>query len=204
MIGKLSMIQAQSIKIKHGPNKGFSLLEMLMVVAVIGVLAMCAVPIAEISYIGMQETLLENNLDTIRQAIELYRKDAIKAAREETRFDPDQFYNTSPSEFYPEKLEDLASPPESVEIKDKDGVFLCSFRPKPYLSAVPADPFVGRACWKIHFASSSSELEVGTFSSGVTEAPTENCKGVFSVSCVGGNLRRGFETAIDGTKYEDW
>ncbi|MDD3146808.1 MAG: type II secretion system protein, partial [Candidatus Riflebacteria bacterium] len=57
------------------PASGFSLFEMLLVVALIGVITAATMPVAELMFIKSKEAELESNLAAIRQAISLYKRD---------------------------------------------------------------------------------------------------------------------------------
>ncbi|KAF1083195.1 MAG: hypothetical protein GQF41_0962 [Candidatus Rifleibacterium amylolyticum] len=187
-----------------GKRKGFSLFEMLIVVAIMGVIALAAVPVAEISYIKTQETLLENNLATIREAILLWNRDCrnVVAAN-------GFLFKVSESQMLPPTLEAMVNPSPPYVIDDRDGNPVVSFYPRPYLNAMPADPFIGAAEWVVHYASApktGTEFSVGTYAAGITSSLDSTTHvGVFDVSCNPDPARRrGFVTAIDGTKYEDW
>lgn len=183
-----------------GNRKGFSLFEMLIVVAIMGVIAIAAVPIAEISYVKTQETLLENSLEEIRTAIALWKRDCRNVVV--AQGDYNSLYNVHDSQLYPPTLEALVNPAAAYPIVATDGITLvANFSPRPYLQAIPQDPFVGAPKWKVYFASGTA----GLYEDGVTTPPAD-ASGVFDISCVDntGNQRRGFVTAIDGTKYEDW
>lgn len=182
-------------------KRGFSLFEMLIVVAIMGIVAVAAVPVAEITYIKTQETLLEKNLEDIRTAISLWKRDCRNVVV--AIGDYNSLYNINDSQLYPPSLEALVKPGEVYPIVASDGVtHIADFRPQPYLQTIPQDPFVGAAKWVVHYASGTT----GIYSGGITKPDDVNASGVLDVSCVDNtdNQRRGFVTAIDGTKYEDW
>ena len=56
-------------------KKGFSLMEMLIVIAILAIIASASVPIAEISYSSTKEEELLNSLESMREAIKLWRRD---------------------------------------------------------------------------------------------------------------------------------
>ena len=164
-----------------------------------GIVAIAAVPVAEITYVKNQETLLEKNLEDIRTAISLWKRDCRNVVV--SIGDYNSLYNIHDSQLYPPTLEALVNPAGAYPIIASDGItHIADFKPRPYLQAIPQDPFIGAAEWVIHFASGTT----GTYNSGVTTPPA-NASGVFDISCVSDPVkRRGFVTAIDGTKYEDW
>ncbi|PKL45133.1 MAG: hypothetical protein CVV41_03310 [Candidatus Riflebacteria bacterium HGW-Riflebacteria-1] len=184
-----------------GKRSGFSLFEMLIVVAIMGVIAIAAVPVAEITYIKTQETQLENSQDAIRQAIMLWKRDCrnVLAA---TSGGYAMLFTVPDSQLHPPSLEALVKPSAvGYPVLDRDGGLAATFYPKPYLNTIPADPFVGAAEWVVHSASGTA---VGTYAAGITALPL-NHVGVLDISCVTeAARRRGFVTAIDGTKYQDW
>ncbi len=185
-------------------KQGFSLFEMLIVVAIMGVIALAAVPVAEITYVKSQETLLENNLSIIREAILLWNRDCRIVVEKQG-----QLFRVSESQMLPPTIEAMVNPSPPYTINDRDGNPVVSFYPRPYLNAVPIDPFIGGPEWVVHYASApkiGAEFSVGTYSAGVTSSlDSATHVGIFEVSCNPDPVkRRGFVTAIDGTKYEDW
>jgi len=183
-------------------RQGFSLFEMLIVVAIMGTIALAAVPVAEISYVKTQENLLEKNLYDIRQAISLWKRDCLNVAEHQKSSDIKIIIDVPDWCLYPPTLEDMVRPTPPYEIVASDGSHVANFYPRPYLQAIPQDPFIGAAEWTVHFASGTS---VGTYAAGVTTPPDANHKGIFDVSCnPDPSKRKGFVTAIDGTNYSDW
>ncbi len=182
-------------------KRGFSLFEMLIVVAIMGVVALAAVPVAEIAYVKTQETQLENSLDSVREAIMLWERDCRNAVAAQLSDGYTLLFTIPDSRLYPPGLEDLVKPNPNYSIYDRNNTGVATFFPKPYLIAIPADPFVGAAEWVVHCASGTNP---GTYTSGITTLPAAHV-GVMDISCVTDPVkRRGFVTAIDGTKYQDW
>lgn len=184
-------------------KQGFSLFEMLMVVAIIGVIAVSAVPVAELTYIKGKETELEKNLDQVRQAIKLFKRDCRNAVA--TQYGYRNLMNIPDSQLYPPSLRTLVKPSDlpggKHEVKDQGGITRADFYPRPYLDKIPEDPFVGGSVWMVHYASGTSTTE---YNFGDAAAPLNHI-GIFDISCIADPAkRRGFVQAIDGTKYEDW
>lgn len=185
-----------------GKKQGFSLFEMLMVVAIIGVIALAAVPVAEISYVKTQETMLENSLADIRLAISLWKRDCLNVVNYQKPAGITVILDVLDSDLCPPTLEALFNPSPPYTINASDGTFVADFYPRPYLQKPPQDPFIGAAEWVVHYASGSN---TGAYSNGVTTPPDAIHKGVFDVSCIADPIkRRGFVKAIDGTNYTDW
>ncbi len=104
-------------------NKGFTLIEMLIVILIISVLAAVAVPMVETSIKREKEIELRRSLRIIRMAIDEYRQFV-----EENKIQMDEdTYN------YPPDLEDLV---KGIEYKDKKG----DVHIKKFLRRIPIDP----------------------------------------------------------------
>ena len=161
-------------------KKGFSLMEMLIVVAILAILASASVPVAEISYTNAKEEELLGALETMREAIVLWRRDcrnAVVAQYGYDKLDKVPYCNLCPPSlealvFCSRDKNDDSDPhyyvmgnksdfPEPVDvIKDKDGLVVATFVPQKYLEKIPEDPFVGRACWLVHTASGTTPYAV--------------------------------------------
>lgn len=174
-------------------NKGFTLFEMLIVVAIMGVIALAAVPVAEIAYVKTQENQLQESLEQIRGAIKLYMRDCKNAIKVN--------YNTAESEYYPRELHDLVTPPATHDVEDRDGNPVGTFYPTPYLTKIPIDPFVGAPVWATHAVNNGA---VATYP--YETMTSKGGRGIFdvSVATLSAGVRKGFINAIDGTDYRDW
>ena len=153
-------------------KKGFSLMEMLIVVSILAIIASASIPIAEISYSSSKEEELLTSLESMREAIILWRRDcrnAVVAQYGYENLDKIPYYNlcppslealvsckkdiSDPSDDHYYVMGNKAAYPRPVDvINDKDGIQRATFIPKMYLDRIPEDPFVGRACWLIHVA----------------------------------------------------
>jgi len=182
---------------------GFSLFEMLIVVAIVGAIALAAVPVAEITYVKNQESQLENALADIRKAISLWKRDCLNVVNYQKPAGIDVILDIPDSELYPPSLEALVNPSPPYSIMASDGALIgVDFYPKPYLDHIPQDPFVGASEWTVHYASGS---DTGSYSAGITSTLGVNHKGIFDVSCISDpSRRRGFVKGIDGTNFTDW
>ena len=193
-------------------KKGFSLMEMLIVVAILAIIASASVPVAEISYSSTKEEELLTSLESMREAIKLWRRDCrntVVAQYGYDNLDKVPFYNLCPPSL--EALVssnlnesdgcyyDLNGNPVSTIYNDS-GKQIATFTPKKYLDRVPEDPFVGRACWLIHVATGTCKAAYNfretNSTRGYTNAdftkgntgeldpePTD-WRGVFDVSCI--------------------
>ena len=221
-------------------KKGFSLMEMLIVVAILAIISSASIPVAEISYSSAKEEELLNSLESMREAIKLWRRDCRNAVV--AQYGYDKLDNVPYCNLCPPSLEALAycrkdddghyytnSRSEPVDvIKDKYGNTVATFIPRKYLDKIPEDPFVGRACWLVHVASGSCKAAFNFREANITRSYKDDdftkgntgevdpnfpeWKGIFDVSCIPSYAvdaddyytRRGYNTSVDGTKYEDW
>lgn len=111
-------------------EKGFTLIEMIIVVVIISVLAAVAIPMVETSVKRDKELELRRSLRTIRTAIDEYKK---FIEDNNIKMDEDT-YN------YPEELEDLV---KGIEYKDEKG----EEKIKKFLRSLPIDPMTNSDEW---------------------------------------------------------
>ena len=109
---------------------GFTLVELIVVVAIIAILAAVAVPVAQTSIQRSREVDLRRSLRILRQAIDEYRD---FAREHKVEMDEDR-YNL------PESLDDLV---EGLEYRDKKG----KRRIERFLRRIPEDPMTGKPDW---------------------------------------------------------
>ncbi|MBQ2594961.1 MAG: prepilin-type N-terminal cleavage/methylation domain-containing protein [Candidatus Riflebacteria bacterium] len=193
-------------------KQGFSLMEMLIVVAILAIISSASIPLAEISYSNNKEEELLASLESMREAIKLWRRDcrnAVVAQYGYNNLDKVPYYNLCPPSLealvFCRKDDDghyyTNSRPEPVDvIKDKDGNIAATFIPRKYLDRIPEDPFVGRACWLVHVASgtclaaynfreanttrSYKDEDFTKGNTGAIDPHYPDWKGVFDVSCI--------------------
>lgn len=183
---------------KTRSRRGFSLFEMLIVVAIMGVIALAAVPVAELTFVRSLETDLDESLTEIRSAIAQYKADCITyLGRNDVKLTK---LNIAESELYPRELIHLVNP-VPVPIQDRDGNLIKTYTPPPYLAKIPIDPFVGDAVWATHCASNG---KIATYPYQTISSLTGTGTYDVSVATLTPALRKGFIYSISGTDYRDW
>jgi len=115
------------IKVK---NKGFTLIELIVVVLIISILSAVAIPMVETSIKREREVDFRRNLRIIRSAIDEYR---LFVEKNKIKLDDDRYG-------YPEKLEDLV---EGLEYKDKKN----NEKIVKFLRRIPIDPMTNSYEW---------------------------------------------------------
>jgi general secretion pathway protein G len=111
--------------IRKGGERGLTLVELIVTVALLAILASAAVPIARFQVKRQKERELRRDLWEMRDAIDHY-KDAADKGAIQTKVD---------SQNYPPDLETLVN---GVEVQTKKVKFL---------RRIPIDPMTGRAEW---------------------------------------------------------
>lgn len=122
------MIKMKDISGKN--RRGFTLIELIVVVAIISTLAIVAVPIMETSVKREKEIHLRRSLRTIRSAIDEYKKFVEK----------NKIKISDDSYGYPEELDILV---KGIEYRDKKN----NARIKKFLRSIPVDPMTNSSEW---------------------------------------------------------
>ncbi len=107
-------------------SAGLTFIELVLAMAILSVLAAVALPLAEISVKRSKEIELQRALRDIREAIDAYHDDWVRAVTEQ------KITPSVDDTGYPEELEEL------VEGKEWGGLFPFKRR---YLRRIPRDPF---------------------------------------------------------------
>ncbi len=194
-------------------KKGFSLMEMLIVIGILAIIASASVPVAEISFTSAKEDELMTSLESIRDAIASWRRDCRNAVV--AQYGYDNLSDIPYCNLCPPSLEALvvANKNESdgcyydytgncvskIYDNSEPPVQIATFVPKKYLDKIPEDPFVGRPCWLVHVASGSCYAAYNFREPNATRAYTDSdfrrgrigdldvapdYTGVFDVSCI--------------------
>jgi general secretion pathway protein G len=162
-------------------HEGMTLIEILVVIAILSVLASVAMPLSRMTVKRGKEIELRQGLRAIRTAIDEFRKDCEPAVRGAGKLSQD--YCKADQAYYPESLEQLTEPLKLAGSVDKT---------KKYLRRIPRDPMTP-------VDSPENPNNWGLRSYG--DEPD-------STSWGGGNVYDMYSqsdaVAIDGTKYSTW
>jgi general secretion pathway protein G len=120
--------EARPVRIGCSGERGLTLVELIVTVAILSILASAAVPIARFQVKRQNERELRRDLWEMRAAIDRY-KDAADMHAFQTKLD---------SQNYPPDLETL------VKGEDVQGKKL------KFLRRIPVDPMTGKAEWGLH------------------------------------------------------
>lgn len=107
-------------------QKGITLVEMLVVIAIVGILATAAMPLSRMTAKRAKEIELRGNLRVLRTAIDDFKKDC-----EAKKLSTIEGYCKTEQNNYPESLEQLTEPLKLSGPEDKT---------KKYLRRIPRDP----------------------------------------------------------------
>lgn len=158
--------------------RGFTLVEMLVTIAILAVLATAIMPLAKVAVKREKEIELQRNLRLLREAIDAYKKlaDEKKIEVEEDSYG------------YPPDLETLV---KGVELKAGEQAGPSQERseePKiiKFLRRIPRDPMTNSTDWGLRSYQDEPDADVWG---------GENVYDVYTKSNA---------TALDGTKYRDW
>jgi general secretion pathway protein G len=105
------------------PDRGFTLIELVITVAIVGILAMTAMPIIEVTAKRQKETELRAALREIRGGLDAYRR-AVEEGKLERKVGESG---------YPRRLEELVQGVENIQDPDKGKLY--------FLRRLPRDPF---------------------------------------------------------------
>jgi general secretion pathway protein G len=119
------MRQIRPTRFVPKPERGLTLVELVVTVAILSILASAAVPVARFQVKRQNERLLRHDLWEMRDAIDHY-KDAADMHAFQTKVD---------SQNYPPDLETLVN---GVDVQSKKLKFL---------RRIPVDPMTGKAEW---------------------------------------------------------
>jgi len=161
---------------RGAPRRGFTLLELVVSLALVGVLALVALPLAEITSTRVKEAELKRSLRVIRAALDQY-----KAA-----VDAGQLPRAAGESGYPPSLELLTRPLPVQGAGEGEPRVLVLLR------QLPRDPFASdrqqaaAATWRTRaHGSAGDQWDTGG-------------RDVFDVSSSSGAV------ALDGSRYDEW
>jgi general secretion pathway protein G len=153
---------------------GFTIAEMIIVLAVVAVLAMSALPLGKMAIKRQNEIELQRDLRMMREAIDAYKKLA-----DEKRIEVGE-----DTEGYPPTLEVLV---KGVEVQDKDSKGKAGGKKVvKFLRRIPKDPMTNTTDWGLRSYQDDFDSDVWG---------EENVYDVYTKSPA---------VALDGTPYKDW
>ena len=123
--------------------KGFTLVELLIVVAIVALLASIAAPLAELSYQRGKERELRAALREIREAIDAYKRAS----------DDGKIERKADASGYPPSLATLVEGVQDKTSPEKPRIF--------FLRRVPQDPLTGGEWGLRSFASTAADPQPG-------------------------------------------
>ncbi len=125
------MSSCLKIGLKQNQNKsGFTIIELIIVIAIISTLAVVAVPMVETSVKRERELVLKRSLRELRSAIDEYQEFVLK---NKIKYDEETYA-------YPEDLEILV---KGIEYRDTKN----NAKIRKFLRRIPVDPMTGSIEW---------------------------------------------------------
>jgi|GEM_PF-878914 len=201
-------------------KSGFTIIELLVVLTILGIVSMSLVPTAEIVTVRLLESDLQNNLSTMRHAIKEWRNDCERAIERGIQAFPGMKNSAAALAtipyglFYPPSIGSMSQNiPYTVKwpapSADEDwGVGgEAVFYPRVYLREIPKNPFAQGVSWTQFYASATVGNDTSTYTQGLIDPPGiwADASGVFDVSTPPATeTMKGFVQALDGTFYKDW
>ena len=159
---------------RNHDRPGFTLAEMIIVLAIMAALAMSALPLGKTAAKRQDEIELQRALRLMREAIDAYKKLA-----DEKKIEVDE-----DTEGYPPTLEDLV---KGVEVQDKDAKGKAGRKKTiKFLRRIPKDPMTNSFDWGLRSYQDDPDSDVWG---------EENVYDVYTKSQA---------LALDGTRYRDW
>ena len=107
--------------------RGFTLIELVITVAIVALLASVALPVSELAVQRTKEQELRRTLRQIREAIDLYKQ----------AWDEGRIQKSVGDSGYPKKLEDLAEGVEDQKSPKKEKIYILRRIPRDPLNADP-------------------------------------------------------------------
>jgi general secretion pathway protein G len=152
---KVAVGPAVTWKTKSSQRKaaGFTLLEMLITVVILGVLAMLAAPVAEVSMQHLKEQELRRSLREIRLAIDDYKR----------AYDQGRIQNSAGASGYPPSLQALVDGAEDLANPKRTKIFFLRRIPRDPLersASVPNDQTWGLRSYSTEASSPAYESDV--------------------------------------------
>lgn len=171
-----------------GLARGFTLIEMLVVVLIVGILASAAMPLAELNQRRAREADLRTALRSIRMALDEYRADCLKAPAGRGVIKCEDGIGRKTG--YPPDLETLVKGAEDISVVGSGSGRAGTERRRYYLRRIPRDPFADASLpaaqtWGLRSYDSPPDAP----------APGADVYDVYSMS-------EGI--AMDGSHYRDW
>ncbi len=108
----------------QNPLKGFTLIELIVTVAIVGILASATMPLLKMSVQRSKETELKQNLRTVRQAIDAYKQ----------AVDEGKIKKSADRLGYPPDLQTLVDGVQNIKSPNKQKLF--------FLRKIPLDPMM--------------------------------------------------------------